>query len=125
MTRSRPSPAAQLAAIYASLPEIECRGQCQNSCGSIGMTRLEQARISQRHGRTLPLVAAFDAGCPALTILGRCSVYADRPMVCRLWGLVPSMRCEHGCLPEGGELSEEQGRRLMAQVVSIGRRAAA
>lgn len=118
------SPSAELAAAYASLPAIECRGQCQDSCGSIAMSRLEQARIAARYGRTLPLIAAFDRSCPALTILGRCSVYADRPMVCRLWGLVPSMRCPHGCLPEGGLLDEAEGLRLMARVIEIGRAAA-
>ena len=30
-----------------------------------------------------------------------CSVYRDRPLICRLFGLVdhPRMRCEHGCTP--------------------------
>lgn len=121
--RAAPDVQAQLDAVYASLPSIECRGQCWDSCGSIGMTRVEQRRIAEQHGRTLPLVAAFaaqgDGLCPALTMLGRCSVYADRPLICRLWGLVPSMACNFGCRPEGGLMAERDGHLALARVAEI------
>lgn len=55
-----------------------------------------------------------------LTDEGRCSVYDVRPMVCRLWGLVPSMRCPYGCKPEGGYLSEREGMRMLLEANAIG-----
>ena len=36
--------------------------------------------------------------CPLLRH-GRCTVYAQRPLVCRLWGVTESMECPHGCRP--------------------------
>jgi Fe-S-cluster containining protein len=112
----------RLDVIYARLPAMECRGQCWDSCGSIGMTRPEQQLVEQRHGVKLPIAAAFtgaQARCPALTMLGRCGVYDSRPLICRLWGLVPSMRCNWGCLPEGGLLSDAEGYLLMADVFEL------
>jgi Fe-S-cluster containining protein len=38
--------------------------------------------------------------CPALGDDGRCRVYDARPIVCRLYGSVDELRCEHGCRPE-------------------------
>jgi Fe-S-cluster containining protein len=31
---------------------------------------------------------------------GRCTVYPDRPLICRLFGVVEQMRCPFGCVPE-------------------------
>jgi hypothetical protein len=94
-----PTAGDQLAAVYARIPGTNCRGLCQEGCGSIGLTTLEQARIEQRHGLRLPILAVFDDHCPALNEAGRCTIYDDRPTVCRLWGAVPSMPCPHGCEP--------------------------
>lgn len=102
-------------AIYARLPTMNCKGLCQDGCASVGMNRVEQARIEREHHIRLPLMAAFGtARCPALNVFGRYSVYEDRPFVCRLWGMVPSMRCPHGCEPAGGLLTEQAGRLLLA-----------
>ncbi len=116
---------AQLDELYASLPTIDCRGQCWDSCGSVGMTPPEQARIEDRHRVRLPLQAVFAGSaagptrCPALTMLGRCGVYPDRPLICRLWGLVPSMRCNFGCIPDGGLMTEQDGHLAIAQALDI------
>jgi Fe-S-cluster containining protein len=44
-----------------------------------------------------------------MPVIGTCSIYSLRPMVCRLWGLVdhPFMRCLHGCVPERWVTSQE------------------
>ena len=93
----------ELDALYAELPELDCLGACWDSCGRITMT-------SQEHQRTEAAGVAIPEGrlsdppsvCPALTMLHQCSVYPARPMICRLWGLVESMRCNYGCLPKDG-----------------------
>lgn len=110
-----------LDALYASLPSMQCLGRCQDACGSVAMSRVEQQRIADRHGQALPLAAAFGKGhCPALgEVWGTCTVYPDRPMVCRLWGLVESMQCPWGCVPEGGWLPEARGHGLMAAVRAL------
>jgi hypothetical protein len=115
------APERELDALYASVPEIDCKGLCVDSCGSMGMAPIEQRRIAER-GVRLPLFAAFQDHCPAL-VDGRCSVYEVRPMICRLWGAVEGMKCPYGCTPDGGYLSDVEGHRLLGRVSVISRRA--
>jgi Fe-S-cluster containining protein len=130
--RGRPAPparrataaelAARLDAVYAQLPEIECRGKCWDSCGPIAMTAPEQARVAAA-GVDIPTSNYFTDGpalCPALTMLRRCAVYEVRPLICRLWGLTEWMPCTYGCRPEGGLIKDAVARELLAQVAEIG-----
>jgi Putative zinc- or iron-chelating domain len=102
-----------LADIYARIPEVSCKGLCKESCGPIAMSKYEDRRL-QELGVTIPSmvdgVRAIESGedyyCPALQA-GRCSVYEDRPTICRLWGATASMPCPHGCTPSNA-LSQEE-----------------
>jgi len=81
---------------YKSLPTINCKGLCQNSCGPIAMTEFEHSRLIEAAGSKLTLTKTGD--CSMLKD-GRCSVYKVRPLICRLWGLTKEMQCPFGCLP--------------------------
>jgi hypothetical protein len=106
----------QLDELYARLPKLECKGLCQECCGPIGLSLAERRRIERTTGeRYRPALT-----CPLLDHMGQCSAYAVRPMVCRLWGVVEDMPCPHGCVPEGGHLSSEEGRALMERSLEIG-----
>ncbi len=100
--------AAQLDALYAELPKLNCKGRCSHSCAGVVMAPGERERIQREGGVTLPL---FPGGtrpvCPALKD-DRCTVHEIRPMMCRLWGIADWMRCPHGCKPEGGWMSERE-----------------
>jgi Fe-S-cluster containining protein len=90
---------AKLDALYARLPALTCQGRCSQSCGPIIAADGEIARMKrahpERHGlRTVPVM------CGYLTPAGRCNVYAARPLICRVFGLVKRMSCPHGCVPE-------------------------
>lgn len=50
---------------------------------------------------------------------GRCIVYAARPLVCRLWGVVPEMPCQWGCTP-ARMLTSAEGRVLMQKALQLG-----
>lgn len=67
-------------------------------------------------------VAAIEQGeeyyCPALRD-GRCSVYDDRPTICRLWGATTSMPCPHGCAPEDA-LTQSESFELLALAAQAG-----
>lgn len=120
----RRRPAEQLADVYAAMPTVACKGLCQDGCGSIGMTPLEQQQIWMRHGLRLPLMDVFAAHtpegrCPALNAEGRCRVYVSRPFVCRAYGLTESMRCPHGCEPDGGMWPERDAQLAMADVEEV------
>lgn len=78
-------------AILAELPRIECRRLCQQACGPLMMSRLEQRRIESVSGldfNPMPMMQKLittgeTQDCPAL-VNGACSQYAIRPAICFL-----------------------------------------
>ncbi len=98
---------ADLDALYAELPTLKCKGFCQGSCGPIRMSRREWERICKAMGYT---PKAETMTCPLLnSVSGHCRVYAERSMICRLWGIAPEMRCPWGCQPSRELTSGEAG----------------
>lgn len=112
---------AMLDELYASLPALECKGRCHDTCTAIDASELERQRIAER-GVTLPewidhgtLKALIASGatprCPALSPLNTCRVYEVRPLICRAFGMTHDprnpfpnfgpMMCDHGCVPDG------------------------
>lgn len=92
---------AQLDALYAELPAIECEGHCWDSCGPIEMTEPERERIAERGVRIRDnrFSVTGPMTCPALTPFHQCSVYEVRPLICRLWGVARRLPCPYGCKP--------------------------
>lgn len=112
---------AELDALYAELPTIDCLGQCWDSCTRIPMTAPEQQRINDVG---VPVeranVHASPMVCPALTMLHQCSVHALRPMICRLYGLSEGLLCSFGCRPnERGLLSDAETYEFLARAHDI------
>lgn len=99
-----------LDALYATLPQLHCQQKCQECCGPIRMARLEWERIqTYLHN---PPTRMDSLICPLLDqTIGQCTVYAIRPLICRLWGMVRAMQCPHGCVPERW-LREHEVKRL-------------
>lgn len=97
--------------LYAQIPDVNCKGLCQESCGPIEMSKTERRLIGvtvTHDPKTLT--------CNQLDEGGRCSIYEDRPLVCRLWGAVPEMSCPFGCEPT---LTSEEGHALMRGMFRI------
>lgn len=115
-----PAQESQLRELWATLPTMECRGQCWDSCGPIRMTGPEHA-LTERAGYAIPDGDYRDgpAMCPALTMLKRCAVYDVRPSICRLWGVIESLPCSAGCRPAGGLLTDRQGYGVLARAFEI------
>lgn len=120
-TGCTPEQAAALDALWATLPAMDCRGDCWDSCGPIRMSEPERARIVAAGGPTIPDAHVRDGAyvCPALTMFHQCGVYDLRPTICRLWGLVESMPCTFGCRPEGGLIPDAQGYEVLARSLEI------
>ena len=121
---------ADLEELYAQIPDIpDCDGRCWRSCGVIDASWRELQRL-RAAGIRLPEFSKWQADalgsadgehmCPALTADHRCAVYALRPLICRLWGTVESLRCPYGCVPEGGFLPAQEGMELMLESLAIG-----
>lgn len=125
-------PSAALSKTWAVVPDPGCRGLCVEACGPILMSPMEAAIMKAAGGRVASptdvadaLIEAVEAGsteglpsCPSL-VNGRCTAYAARPIICRLWGAVEDMPCLWGCVPEGGRLSAQAGRILLRAVESL------
>lgn len=86
---------AQVRAVWAQVPDVGCKGLCGESCGPIACSSAEE-RLLDRRGVALDFNRTT-LDCNQLDGFGRCSIYADRPLVCRLWGAVPEMPCVWGC----------------------------
>lgn len=96
--------------IYASIPSPGCKGLCVDECTSIPVFPFELSQLEAVTGRKLPTLPAGDDGggillgtalgapCPLL-VMGRCSVYEHRPLICRAFGAVEGLPCAHGCRP--------------------------
>jgi hypothetical protein len=111
-----PDAEAELAAIYASLPRIDCQRRCQDTCGPIVMSAPEWERLTSQHGER---TCADDLVCPYLDRgSGLCGAYEVRPLACRLGGVAASLRCRFGCEPER-VLSESDVEAVVARVQAL------
>lgn len=125
--------------LYRQVPELSCRGRCQESCGPTHYSALEARRIEEATGRPPPHVPGYNENqsdmsmavleahkhrgafrCNFLDETGVCTCYAIRPMICRLWGLVNAdhRRCPHGCKPRKW-LTNAQAKRLLRKTVQL------
>lgn len=110
---------ASLDDIYARMPRANCKGLCQAYCGFIACTELEAKRMEEAAGG-VKLAVGADGFCVYLKE-GRCSVYAERPFVCRLFGAGtnPLMLCPHGCQPDR-RVNDTEARAIQRQISKIG-----
>lgn len=90
--------------IYIQVPKIDCKGKCSASCGPITAYDNEVDLFEKRTGKDFPdaleMLESGNLTCPHLNLLGRCDVYQNRPLICRLWGVAEGMPCVFGCTPE-------------------------
>jgi Fe-S-cluster containining protein len=124
--KSKPwrSAVAALHKVWENLPRMHCKGLCTESCGPIFMTDLEEQILKERVGTPLPVFGTEEnpLECPLL-VDRRCSVYNDRPTICRLWGMVHHelMICPFGCQPER-RLTNKEAKEIFEKVGNISKR---
>ena len=122
-----------LNALYARIPNANCKGLCANQCSTIPLLQIELDNLEAALGRKLVLLASnlpsthamahiiapnlTDQKCPML-VDKRCSVYEQRPLICRLYGVVELMICPHGCQPER-ILEEQEARAIQREIEQI------
>lgn len=106
----------KLKELYSTIPEVNCKGLCHQSCGPILCSDLEAARMG---GQPVLRMTLDDYTCPLLKD-NRCKVYDRRPMICRLFGAVDHhlLKCPHGCGPDV-LLTHEQSLALLDAVEQI------
>jgi hypothetical protein len=89
--------------LYARIPAFDCLKGCTACCGIVPFSKSEWTRVAEpKKGKGID--------CPYVQD-GRCSIYEDRPFMCRIFGTVESLLCPKGCGPEI-LLSAGEGRML-------------
>lgn len=117
----------KLDAIYAKIPQVACKGLCHTSCGPVPFSQIERDRLPESDSvipacktqdAQMTLLPGVSLHCQFLTDENRCSIYNNRPFMCRLWGTTDTelLRCTYGCEPT---LTAAQGLSLTAQYVKI------
>lgn len=116
----------ELDRLYDELPTLACKGECHSSCGPIAMTDVENRRITKRTGiPPATLVEENDQGmitdvkCSLLRPDNTCAVYAIRPMICRLWGIVDALKCPWGCKPDPDWIGYREGQLFLLSAEEI------
>lgn len=79
------------------IPAFECVPGCHDCCGPVTASSEEMARLPERSADERERALA-EWSCPHLQASG-CSAYAERPLICRLFGTTPSLPCPHGRRP--------------------------
>lgn len=110
--------------IWSRVPEVHCKGLCGDTvCTNVPLMPVEHRFLSERYGAVhhIQIVRHLDettgavvvaptlgvstdpdhAGCPFYR-QNRCSIYEDRPLMCRIYGhpVGELAGCPHGCRVE-------------------------
>ena len=101
--------------LRSEIPRMECRPGCSDCCGPIFFSAWEWSQVRDKRQATSP-----DAKCPYVNTDGRCDIYEQRPIVCRLFGTVKTgiMACPYGCIP-ANPLTEEEVRRIATDWMDV------
>lgn len=98
-----------LSSLYERIPAFTCIKGCSDCCGLVPWSPEEFAKVADRVPAGVTLLDMNGCVVPQRGTSGTCpffdhgcTVYADRPFLCRLFGTAPEPRltCPHGCHPE-------------------------
>lgn len=95
--------------LYEKIPEFQCRPGCTDCCGIVPFSYWEWEQVKDKRKADITLK------CP-YAVNGRCEIYEQRPLICRLFGTVDTvlLRCPHGYGPER-LLTEEEAHKIMEE----------
>lgn len=80
------------------IPSFSCVPGCHDCCGPVTTSSEEMARLPFKSA-AVHAAALANLSCPHLGAQG-CQVYAERPLICRLFGTTNSLACPNGQRPE-------------------------
>lgn len=80
------------------IPSFACVPGCHDCCGPVSASSTEMARLP-RKSTAVRDAALAELSCPHLGPEG-CTVYEERPLICRLFGTTPSLPCPRGAKPD-------------------------
>jgi hypothetical protein len=84
-------------ALRERIPTFRCVVGCHDCCGPVTASAAEVARLPAR-SPAARAAALEELDCVYLGTQG-CEVYAERPLICRLFGTTPRLACPNGKRP--------------------------
>ena len=87
----------EIKVLRESIPTFTCKPGCSDCCGPVTASSFEVARLPRKSEKDHDEALA-DFRCPHLGENG-CEVYAERPLICRLFGTTPTLPCPNACGP--------------------------
>ncbi|RTE66383.1 YkgJ family cysteine cluster protein [Amphritea opalescens] len=79
------------------IPSFECTPGCHDCCGPVTASSEEMSRLPVKSDAEHE-AALEEFNCVHLGPQG-CTVYGERPLICRLFGTTANMACPNGCRP--------------------------
>lgn len=114
--------------IYKRIPDCHCKGLCTQACGPVMFSATERAKVESlapngwedfQAGTYMPVRdEPDDLTCPFLQD-DKCSIYDDRPLICRMYGSAEKLQCEHGCKPTVSVKKEAEIRDEYFQLIQM------
>ena len=119
----------RLKRIWEKVPEVHCKGYCYASCTNVPLLPAEADYIEQKFQVQLPTVMhqqgrQFETLGPnfepcRFLVENRCSIYQDRPLMCRAFGHnLTTLPCPHGCTT-AHELSSRAFQGMLNELIHI------
>lgn len=87
-----------IARLREQIPSFECVPGCHDCCGPVTTSSEEMSRLPRKTNAEHE-AALNELNCVHLGPKG-CTVYGERPLICRLFGTTPKMACPNGARPE-------------------------
>jgi hypothetical protein len=87
-----------IARLRERIPSFACVPGCHDCCGPVTTSSEEMSRLPVKTDAEHD-AALNELNCVHLGPNG-CEVYAERPLICRLFGTTPRMPCPNGRRPE-------------------------
>lgn len=84
-----------IASLRERIPTFECTPGCHDCCGPVTTSSEEMSRLPVKSDAEHE-AALNEFDCVHLGPKG-CTVYEERPLICRLFGTTPNMPCPNGC----------------------------
>ena len=94
--------------LYTQIPTSKCNGNCAKCCTNM-------IQFAPSEGKKMGGYK-WDGKCSHL-VDGKCSIYENRPLICRVYGVSELFRCEE-CKPDN-ILSESETLELIHKYVEI------
>lgn len=94
--------------IRKEIPAFQCRPGCSDCCGPVVWSKWEWENTPIKKKAT-------GIDCPYICEAG-CEIYEDRPILCRLFGVVHALQCPH--VVPSIVMSELQSKDIMDRYLS-------